>query len=211
MMVRIEAINNYCTLEMIKPTEVKRGLITLPGISNKTPRWGRVLSVGAGLPDLGGIIQKPDVEVGQLVYVMAHGQQEIHYNALGEDGNLRVASALDILVIMKDDETLQIQPLGSYIEIEKLDIAESQTGLVLPDNKRFPPNIGRVKSVGLGWMAADGTPIPFQVKVGDLVAFHSLRTMVVDFSTLGHDVQKTIIMHGDIIGIVKEEVEDATS
>lgn len=204
-MVQIDAINNYCVLEMIKPSEIKKGLITLPGISNKTPRWGKVISVGPGVPDLMGTVWKPDIELDELVYVMAHGHHEVHLNALGDNENKHVASSLDVMAIMKNIETLEIQPLGSYIEIEKVEIPESNTsGIVLPDSKKFPPNLGRIKKLGMGWRAADGTSIPFQVKEGDLVAYHPLRTMVVDFSTLGIDEVKILIMHADILGVVKE-------
>ncbi len=194
-------------LEMIKQDEVKKGLIVLPGTSNKQPRWGKVLSVGAGVPDLMGTINKPDVEEGDLAYIMAHGQHEIHLNALGENENLYGASSLDVMAVMKDMEKLEIQPLGSYIEIEKIEIPETnEFGIVRPN--AFPSNLGRVIKVGKGWKAADGTPIPFQVKEGDLVAYNPLRTMIVDFSTLGTDKQKTLIMHGDILGVIDESKDN---
>jgi co-chaperonin GroES (HSP10) len=203
-MKRARAINNYVTLKLHDPVEVKKGNIVLAEEAHKTPRWADVLTVGEGLPDLNGVIQKPDVEVGELAYVTAHGRADIQLKALGEPENVHVASVLDILAVMKDKETLALQPLGSYIEIEFVEPVEQESLIVFTDEKKLPDSLGRVISVGKGWKTADGYDIPFHVKEGDIVSFDPFRVMVVDYTTLGHDIQKHLVMHGDITAVIEE-------
>jgi chaperonin GroES len=204
--MNIKAINNYCLIEVIQPAdEVTKGVIVMPGTTNITPRWSKVLSAGEGVYDGHGILRKPDVAPGDIVYVMAHGQFSIHKNANHDTENLAATSVLDILVKLEDMESLKIQPLGSYVEIEKIEIDQvSENGIELPDSRKTPTNVGRVTSVGVGWTGPNGEPIPMQVKVGDKVVYAPLRTMVVDFTTLGKDEKKFLIQHGDIIGVVQE-------
>lgn len=201
----IKAINNYCVLQLLEPSEeLRSGVILLPQISSSTPRWANVLSVGEGVYDANGILQKPDVSPGETVYVMTHGQYSVHKNQAGEHDNVAAASVLDILVKLEDMKDLKIQPLGSYVEIEKIEIDQTtEFGIQLPESRKSPTNMGKVVSVGLGWIGPDGTNLPMQVKVGDTVVYNPLRTMVVDFQTLGQDNKKYIIQHGDIIGIIE--------
>jgi chaperonin GroES len=204
--MNIKAINNYCFLEVLHPAEeVKKGFIVMPGITTNAPRWARVISTGEGVIDGNGTFRKPDVDPEDIVYVTAHGQYSIHKDANYETDNLAAASVLDVLVKLEDMETLKIQPLGAYIEIEKIEINDkSEHGIELPDSRKTPTNLGRVISVGIGWTGPNGHPIPMQVKVGDKVVYSPLRTMVVDFSTLGRDEKKYLVQHGDIIGVVQE-------
>lgn len=201
-MTDLQALNNYCTLQIIEPQEIEKGFILLPSVTNTTPRWAKVLSVGPGVTDGYGTLRKPDVEIGQTVYTMAHGQYSIHKTEDGPD-NLSAASILDILVILKDLDTLEIQPLGSYIEIEKVEVPVSEDAILLPDNKAVPTNIGIVKTLGKGWTGPYGNPIPMQVEPGQAVVFSPLRAMVIDFTSLGRDEKKYLINHGDIIGTIK--------
>lgn len=205
--MKISAINNYCVLDVILPsTEVKKGAIIMPNTTQVTPRWAKVTSIGPGVYDAHGTLRKPDVLIGDTVYAMAHGQFAIHKSSTHETGTLAVTSALDILVILKDMNTLQIQPLGSYIEIEKVELdIQNESGIEMPDVRKAPTNVGIVKSVGIGWTGPYGDPIPMQVKVGDKVVYSPLRTMVVDFISLGLDEKKYLIQHGDIIGILESE------
>lgn len=202
--MNIKAINNYCVIETIQPaSEIKKGRIILPSVVEVTPRWSKVLSSGEGVWDGNGTLRKPDVDPGDTVYVTSHGQFSLNTGYKLE--NIAAASVLDILVKLEDMETLKIQPLGSYIEIEKIEVdSKSQNGIEMPDDRKAPTNLGRVITVGIGWTGPYGDPIPMQVKPGDKVVYSPLRTMVVDFTTLGKDEKKYLIQHGDIIGIVEE-------
>ena len=68
----------------------------------------------------------------------------------------------------------KIRPLGEKILIKRLE-AEDKTrgGIVLPDAAKEKPKKGTVLAVGDGRMLKDGTRVPFEVKVGDVVLFSS--------------------------------------
>jgi co-chaperonin GroES (HSP10) len=204
--MEIKALNNYVTLDMIKPDEVKRGSFFVPQNQEKTPRWGRIVSVGDGFPDLHGTLQKPDVSVGQIAYVMAHGKYDISLDYFDIKEPISIASVLDILAVMieQTETEIKIQPLGNYVEIEKLEKKVADTDLALPEDRLIPSNIGRVKTVGTGWKTADGHNVPFQVAEGDLITFNPLRTMVIDYWYLGLDKKTILVSHSDILGVIKE-------
>ncbi len=202
-METIQAIHNYCTVEMLKVEELKQDLIYIPATLQKTPRWGKVLTVGEGVPDLGGRIQKPGVNSGDTVYVASHGQFEIYKNSNAEYDNLIVTSVHDMLAILKDKDTLTMEPLGNLIEIEKIEMSDTnEFGVALPDAKKAPTNRAIVKKLGQGFRSPDGNMIPFQVAEGDEIIYSPLRTIVIDFSDLGISKQKFLISHNDIIGRV---------
>lgn len=206
--MKVNAINNYLVLDMLQTaSELKKGVIVLPETYKRTQRWAKVLSAGPGVPDVGGKLYKPDVEVGDTVYVTAHGQYDIHKNANNESDNISAASVLDVLAVLEDMNTLTIQPLGQYIEVEKIEFEDAnEFGIQLPDAKKAPTNLGKVVRLGKGFYGPDGTPVPFQVKEGDTIVFNALSVMVVDFVTLGTDEKKYLIKHGDIIGVVENEI-----
>lgn len=69
---------------------------------------------------------------------------------------------------------MNIKPLGDRVLVER-EAKEDKTagGIVLPDNAREKPQIGKVLAVGEGKQVKDGTRRPLQVKVGDRVYFTS--------------------------------------
>ena len=153
--------------------------------------------------DFNGELVKPDVEPGQLAYVASHGQHEVKAFATGLE-DITIASVLDILAIMKDIETREIQPLGSLIEITKIEQEEEKMGqLYMPDIKRFPPNTGVIKTLGLGWKTVTSSIIPFQVEVGDTVIFNPFSEQTIDLSGLGIDEKKYLIQHGEIQAVLR--------
>lgn len=204
--MKIKAINNYCMIEMLPFGATRIGNIELPENNSKVPRWGKILSVGPGVPDVNGEILKPDIEADQMVYVAAHGQYEVFKTSTLENDNLVVASVNDILAVLEDRESMTIKPLGNYVEIEKIELPEkNEFGIELTDNRKPPTNLGIVKALGFGWRSPEGSRIPFDVKVGDKIIFQPFRTVIVDCNALGKDEKKHLIMHSDIIGIVEEE------
>lgn len=180
------------------------GLIELPANLEKEPRWGTVVGAGPGAPDFNGDLVKVDVEPGQTVYVNSHGQHEV--KGFGVDlPDLTVASVLDVLAIMVDLENTIIQPLGNLIEFEKVEIKEEMLGqLFMPDIKRFPSNIGRIRSLGKGWKTITSTPIQFQVAVGDLVLYNPFAEITMSLKSLGSDKTLYCISQSDIYAIVDE-------
>ena len=199
--MRLETVNNYVSLKMRQPPTRKMGFIELTEHSTKQARWGDVLFVGPGVVDFNGELVKPDVEPGQLVYVASHGQHEVKAFATGLE-DITIASVLDILAVMKNIETREIQPLGSLIEIEKIEQEEEKLGehLYMPDIKRFPPNAGVVKTLGLGWKTIMSQKVPFQV---DTIIFNPFSEQTIDMSGLGFDEKKFLIQHGEICAVLR--------
>jgi len=194
--MKVEALNNYVVFEMIKPPEKDGILIT--EILEKTPRWGTVISAGPGAYDIDGNLIPPDVKEGDTVYVMAHGNYAIDMDTVKEE-TINTASFLDLLAKM-DMDKMELQPLGSYVEIEKIDPpTESKGGIILTETVRSAPNIARVKKVGLGYSSMSGNKIPFQVAEGDIVAYEPYKTMIIDLAGLGINEQRTIIMQANLL------------
>ena len=205
MAYTLDVINNYVAVELLE-TVIKEDAILRPGITEKETRWGKALKVGPGIVDLFGKKIPMVVNEGDLVYVMAHGKEKIDGLSIGQKDAFIVASELDVLCTMKDNEKYELQPLGSYIEIEKMEAPEKTLGgIILPDSKKKVPNCGTVIKLGTGWKSADGHTIPFHVQEGDFVAFLPFRTMLIDMSRFGQP-DRHIIMHSDIMGkLVKKE------
>jgi len=201
--MRLEAINNYVTVEPVEPKEA--GFIK-PDTAQKTIRWAKILSTGPGMTDLHGTVIEPDCKPGDLAYVMAHGKHAIDLTYFGAKEGF-VCSMLDVLCTI-DLETMKIKPLGSYVQIEKMESPkESAGGMLLPDSKRTPPNLGKVVTLGTGWKTIDGTTVPFHVAEDDMIAYDPFKVMIVDLEHLGINETYHIIQHANIIAKVIEEKE----
>jgi len=68
---------------------------------------------------------------------------------------------------------MQIKPLSDHLLIEPLKQEEkTKSGILLPDSvDKERPEQGKVIAVGPGKKDEDGTLIPMEVKVGDVVLF----------------------------------------
>ena len=192
-------INNYVSLEMV---EKANPLVLLSDYAQKEYRWGKVLDTGAGVPDFNGDITPPVVQPGDIAYVMAHGRELVNLELVGGQ-DIHVASELDIMCTIEDEDSMKLKPLGVYIEIEKVD-KEEQKLVLLPDSKTTPTHLGRVVSLGKGWKDIGGATIEHQVAVGDLVAFNGYSPCIVDLEPLGINEKRFLIMHTDIYGVVSE-------
>lgn len=202
-----KALNNYVIMEMIDPEIHTSGGLVTPGTGKKTPRWGTVKSVGEGVVDYNGDLLIPDVSEGDVVYAAAHGHVEVETYTEGEWFDLTMASVMDLLCIHEEGE--KVQPLGSYVQIEPLEMAQvSEGGLVLPGNDKRLPSTGRVVRVGKGFQAAAGVKIPFQVREGDIVAYDPLSTLIVDLNHLGVDKTLKLVQHSNLVAVLESaEIE----
>jgi chaperonin GroES len=67
---------------------------------------------------------------------------------------------------------MKIRPLGDRVVVERDSKEEkSAGGILLPDNAREKPQMGKVLSVGDGKQLKNGERRPLQVKAGDKVYF----------------------------------------
>jgi chaperonin GroES len=66
----------------------------------------------------------------------------------------------------------KLQPLGDRVVVKPMAREEvTKGGIVLPDTVKEKPQEGKVLAVGPGKMTDDGTRIPMDVKVGDVVIY----------------------------------------
>ena len=201
---KLKAVNNYVTISIPESTEVMVGDLYLSEEAEKKNRWGDVLSVGPGVVDFNGERVPLPVVIGDKVYASSHGHEEIDLSPLGSDQKVTCVSIMDVLAVLKDLDTLEIQPLGAFVEVEKVGTdVELEGGLLLPDDRATIPNMGKVISLGTGWTSVDGKPIPFDVEVGEYIIFIPFNERVINFNTIGKNVEKYLVFHGDILGVLK--------
>lgn len=203
--MKVQAANNYVVLEMIESKrEVSPG-ITLPGSEIPNPRWGRVTSVGYGLPDINGSIVSPDVQEEDTVFVHSHGKYFFDLSKLtDEELKFVVAHYLDILAKW-DKENMAVKPFGNYVEIELVKNKEIFKGIDLPDSVKQLPGIGKVISRGPGLQTMSGVRVPITLKEGDentYVVFDATNCISLNLKDLGIDKVSTLISAGNIMAEV---------
>lgn len=66
----------------------------------------------------------------------------------------------------------KIKPLFDYVLIEPQDSETTlPSGIVIPDTAKEKPQEGKVVAVGTGKKSENGTLIPLEIKVGDIVMY----------------------------------------
>lgn len=206
MSIEVKATNNYIVLDMIETKKEVSPGITLPTSEVPNPKWGKVLSVGDGLPDINGEVVAPDVAVEDTVFVQSHGKYFFDLTTLAEEeSKVVVAHYLDILAKW-DSENMQINPLGNYVEIELVKNKEVFKGIDLPDAVRQLPGIGKVVGVGPGLQMMSGVRVPINLEVNDeetYVVFDATNCISLNLNDLGFDRVATLISAGNIMAEVK--------
>lgn len=66
-------------------------------------------------------------------------------------------------------------------QVEQEDVDES--GIIRPQNYEDKPEIGKVLSIGKGRLFDNGTIVPLEVKVGDIVYFNKYSSVKVRLDT----------------------------
>jgi chaperonin GroES len=65
---------------------------------------------------------------------------------------------------------MKIKPLGERVLVEPVKEEEAvKGGIIIPDSAKEKPQEGKVVAVGTGKIAEDGSVVPFNVSVGDIV------------------------------------------
>ncbi|PYE55356.1 co-chaperone GroES [Deinococcus yavapaiensis] len=95
-----------------------------------------------------------------------------------------------------------LKPLGDRVLVEIVEEAEQKTagGLYVPDTAKEKSQRGRVVAVGTGKMLDNGTRVPVEVNVGDIVYFAKYG---------GNEVQLegnnySILSERDILGVLEQ-------
>jgi chaperonin GroES len=154
--------------------EETAGGILLSGKAKIKKTEGTVVAVGPGKTHQdSGIVFKMPVEPGEGVVYGKYDGTEVKYN----DEPHTLIRDDDILVKFKGDKlTLESCDVIRDACLVKPNVAEqeSTTGGILlakSSSSESKPSTGEVVKVGPGRMAADGTLMPMDVQVGDMVKF----------------------------------------
>lgn len=202
-MFTFNPIHNNIVIKMRSQSNQVRGGLYMIKATEKVVRWGEIIGVGQGTYDFFGNMVHPVLKPGQLAYVAAHGQHSI--SEAHETDKIVMANELDIYTTY-DPETNAIQPIGHRVEITKIPPPTSVNGLYLTTSSTRLANMAVIRTLGTGLSTLGDKPIPFQVKVGDVVYLNPLNTIAIDLN--GVDVNETryLIDEGSIHGIVPPEV-----
>lgn len=94
---------------------------------------------------------------------------------------------------------IKLKPLGDRVIIKPLEKEEvSRGGIILPDTAKEKPQEGEVIAVGPGKLLDDGTRVPLEVKVGDIVIFAKYGGTEIKLND-----EKVLIMHESDIMVKK--------
>ena len=67
---------------------------------------------------------------------------------------------------------LKIKPLGDKVVVKPISTEQKlASGIMLPDTAKEKPQQGEVLAVGSGRVLDNGTKVPLEVKVGDVVLY----------------------------------------
>ena len=92
----------------------------------------------------------------------------------------------------------KMRPLFDRMLVQRLETEEKTVGgIIIPDNAKEKGQTGKVVAVGTGRLTSEGTTIPMQVKVGDVVFFGKYAG-----TDAGDD--HLVIKEDEVIGVVEK-------
>ncbi|GGY14637.1 co-chaperone GroES [Paludibacterium paludis] len=95
---------------------------------------------------------------------------------------------------------MQIRPLHDRIIVKRLEkVRQTASGIVIPDSATEKPEQGEVLAVGQGKRLQDGSLLPMQVKVGDLVLFGKYGGQAVKLD----DQEYLVLREEDVFGVIE--------
>ncbi|WP_445989379.1 co-chaperone GroES [Chromobacterium haemolyticum] len=96
---------------------------------------------------------------------------------------------------------MQIRPLHDRIIVKRIEkVRQTASGIVIPDSAAEKPEQGEVLAVGPGKPLQDGTLLPMQVQVGDLVLFGKYGGQTVKLN----DQEYLVLREEDVFGVVED-------
>lgn len=166
-------INNFLLVKKAEAKDQTEGGILLSGKAKIVKTEGQVISVGPGKthPDSGKAMEVP-VGPGESVVYGKYDGTEIDYDGMPH-------------TLIRDDDIL-VKFSGDELSMDTVDVVrdnvlvkvntkeEETTGGILiakSSTQEAKPSTGEVVKVGPGRMASDGSMMPMDVEVGDMVKF----------------------------------------
>lgn len=208
----LKPISNYICIRALKDKATARTILMPEEASKFAMQWAIVESVGIGAADMNGQRHPPALSAGDIVCVMRHGPEEMLLDSyLPGCEDLYMISEVDVLGKLIDKESQTLQPLGNYVQIEKLILPDSEVkGVILPEVKRVPPNLGLVLATGPGLRTIHGSVLPPEVEVNDVVIFLPYNIIEISLAPLGVLKKVHLISEGDILckvcGTMKDRI-----
>jgi chaperonin GroES len=99
---------------------------------------------------------------------------------------------------------MQIRPLHDRIIVKRVEkVRQTASGIVIPDSAAEKPEQGEVLAVGPGKRLPDGTLLPMQVQVGDLVLFGKYGGQTVKLD----DQEYLVLREEDVFGVIEGSSE----
>jgi len=95
---------------------------------------------------------------------------------------------------------MNVRPLFDRILLQRSEEpTRSKGGLYLPETSKEKPQNGKVLAVGAGRVNADGTIVPLQVQVGDVVVFGKYSGTEIKLN----GEERLIIREEDLLGVLE--------
>jgi chaperonin GroES len=95
---------------------------------------------------------------------------------------------------------MSIRPLYDRVVVKRIEAQRTTaSGIVIPDTASEKPEQGEVIATGNGRRLQDGTQVPLEVKVGDLVLFGKYAGQTVKLN--GEEL--LVLREEDILGVVE--------
>jgi chaperonin GroES len=96
----------------------------------------------------------------------------------------------------------KIRPLHDRVLVERLEQEQKTAGgIIIPDTAQEKPMRGKVVAVGNGTKAENGTLVPLDVKVGDIVLFAKWGGTEINIDSTEYLVMKEV----DILAIIESK------
>ncbi len=93
----------------------------------------------------------------------------------------------------------KIRPLFDRILVQRLETEEkTESGIIIPDTAKEKAQTGKVVAVGTGRLTPEGTKVPMQVKVGDVVFFGK-------YAGTEAGTDHLVIKEDEVIGVVENK------
>ncbi len=97
------------------------------------------------------------------------------------------------------DKKVSIKPLGDRVLVQLVENSEQTVGgIIIPDSAKEKPQQAKVIALGTGKLDDNNKPLPFNVKVGDIVIISRYGGTEVK---LGSE-QYQILREDDILGVI---------
>lgn len=95
---------------------------------------------------------------------------------------------------------MNLRPLGNRVVVEPFEAPAKKGNIILPDGAKEKPQRGKVLAVGKGKKNDNGTPIPMEMKVGDIIVYSKYTGNEIEC-----DGRKLLVMAEDDILCVEEK------